>query len=228
MHAKYMSAIVVGAVVWWAGRGYRAPMTPVDSGLYSHTSSLPHMEQRLLGQRFQCQQQLSNARKMGPPWQHLTCWCTQSIHECLLLFQEEESAVTSLIIIRMKFAWSQQTWWAGGCLQATRAEANGSVSVCFSAAAAGKRAPSCQVTDLSKQLLGRRGGCAACAPIAAQYTQVAMAVLCKYTLHNGAATCDHTDSCFVLHRRFAPTLGTVEQNKHQNIISIYVSIYISA
>lgn len=86
------------------------------------------------------------------------------------------------------------------------------------------RSQTSYVTDLSKQLLGHRGRCAACAQIAAQYTQVAMAVLCKYTLHNGAATCHHTDSCFVLHRRFTPTLGTVEQNKHQNIISIYLSI----
>lgn len=61
------------------------------------------------------------------------------------------------------------------------------MSVCFSAAA-GKQAPPARsqtsyVTDLIKQLLGRRGGCAACAQRAAQYTEVAMAVLCKYTSH---------------------------------------------
>lgn len=82
-------------------------------------------------------------------------------------------------------------------------------------------------TDLLKQLLGHRGGCIACTQTAAQYTEIAMAVPCKYTLHNGAATCDHTDSFRVLHRRFAPTLGTVEQNKHQNIIFIYIYLCLS-
>lgn len=101
------------------------------------------------------------------------------------------------------------------------------MSVCFSAAA-GKQAPPAgsqisYVTDPLLQLLGRRGGCAACAQRAAQYTEVAMALLCKYTSHYGAATV-HMDSCFVLHGRFAPTLGTVEQNKHQNMISIYIYI----
>lgn len=33
---------------------------------------------------------LIDTHKMGPPWQHLTCWCTPSIHECLPLFQEDE------------------------------------------------------------------------------------------------------------------------------------------
>lgn len=61
------------------------------------------------------------------------------------------------------------------------------------------RSQTSHVTDLLKQLLGRRDGCVAGTQIAAQYTQVAMAVLCKYTLHNGAATCDHTDSAFVTH-----------------------------
>lgn len=59
------------------------------------------------------------------------------------------------------------------------------------------RSQTSYVTDLLEQLLGGRGGCTAHTQIAAQYTGVAMAVFCKYTLHNGAATCDHTDSCFV-------------------------------
>lgn len=142
---------------------------------------------------------LINAHKMGPGNIRLVDALKVLMNVCPS--SREMSAVASLITIRMKFAWSQKTWWAGGCLQATRAEANGSVSVCFSAAA-GKQAPPARsqtsyVTGLSKQLLGRRDGCTAHTEIAAQYTGVAMAVLGKYTLHNGAATCDHTDSCFV-------------------------------
>lgn len=140
-----LSAIVARAVVWWAGRGYHSPLIPVDDGLYSHTPSLPQMEQRLLGLRFQCQQ----CSLMHPRWDHPG---NISLVDALKVFMNvcpssrKMSAVASPIIIGMKFSWSQQTWWAGGCLQATPAEANGSVSVCFSAAA-GKQAPSCQVTD---------------------------------------------------------------------------------
>lgn len=87
---------------------------------------------------------LINAHKMGPGNIQLVDALKVLMNVCPS--SREMSAVASLITIRMKFAWSQQTWWAGGCLQATRAEANGSVSVCCSAAA-GKQAPSCQVTD---------------------------------------------------------------------------------
>lgn len=143
MHAKHFVCNYCGAVVWWAGRGYHSPLTPGDDGLYSGTSSLPHVEERILGLRFQCQQH----SLMHTRWDHPgNIWLVDALKVFINVCPSSRkmSALASLIIIRMKFAWSQQTWWAA-CSQATRAGANGSVSVCFSAAA-GKQAPSCQVT----------------------------------------------------------------------------------
>lgn len=173
---------------------------------------------------------LINAHKMGPGNIQLVDALKVLMNVCPS--SREMSAVASLITIRMKFAWSQQTWWAGGCLQATRAEANGSVNVCCSAAA-GKQAPSCQVTD---QLRYR--------PLkAAPWSQRWMhsshwnscpvhrscygSALQIYIAQGSSNMRPHRLLLCVLHTRFAPTLGTVEQNKHQNIIFIYIYLCLS-
>lgn len=140
---------------------------------------------------------LVNAHMMGPPWQHLTCWCTQRTHECLPLSQEDECCGKSdyhqdevcLIATNATGWWlftsyACRSWWGCECLL---------FSCCWET---GTLLPGHRpaTLDLWKHFPGRRGGCVACAQTAAQYTEVAMAVLCKYTLHNGAATCHHTGS----------------------------------
>lgn len=63
-----LSAVVVGVVLWCAGRGYHTPLIPVDDGLYSSPSSLPHMRQReALRTEIPTPATLINAHKMGPP-----------------------------------------------------------------------------------------------------------------------------------------------------------------
>lgn len=142
------------------------------------------------------------------------------------------TAVASLIITEMKFAWWQQIWWAGGCLQATHAEVNGSVSVCFSAAA-GKQAPSCQVTDqiryrpLKAVPLSQRWMHSLYSNSCLVHTSCYGSTLQIFIAQERGDVGPHWLFFCVLYRRLAPTLGTVEQNKYQNIISISISLYFS-
>lgn len=129
------------------------------------------------------------------------------------------AAVASLVSAEMPFAWWQRTRWAGVCLQARHAEVKGSVFA--SQLLLGNRHPP---AELSERRPRRRGGRVARSQTAAWDTEVAMAALCRYTLHKKAVMLGHTDSFFALHRRLAPTLGTEEQNKYWNIISVYTYV----
>lgn len=111
----------------------------------------------------------------------------------------------------------------GRCLFTSQACRSEGVCVCFPAAA-GKQAPSCWLAELSERCPCRRGGRVARTQTAAWYTEVAMAALCRYTLHKKAVMLGHTDSFFVLHRRLTPTLRTEEQNKYWNTISTYTYV----
>lgn len=110
------------------------------------------------------------------------------------------TTVASLVVTKMKFAWWQQMWWAGGCLQTTHAEVNRSVFA-FQLLLGNRHSPArsqtSDITDLLKQFLSCRGGCITCTQIAVQYTEVAMAALYRYTLHKKAVMSDHTDCLFV-------------------------------
>lgn len=120
---------------------------------------------------------------------------------------------------------TNMTGWC--CLQATRAEANGSVSVCFSAAA-GKQAPSCQVPDqpcyraLAAAPWSQRWMRSLYSNSSPVHRSCYGSALQIYIAQRSSDVRPHALFFCVSHRRFAPTLGTVEQNKHQNIVSIYI------
>lgn len=118
---------------------------------------------------------------------------------------------------------------AGGCLPATHAEVNGPVSVCFSAAA-GKQAPSCWVTNqlCYRPLRGvpqpQRRMHSLCSNSCLVRRCCYSSTLQRYVAQK-AVTSNQTEPFFcVLHGKLAPALGTVEQNKYQNITSIYINL----
>lgn len=133
------------------------------------------------------------------------------------------TAAASPIIAETKFAWWQQMWWAGGCLQATEAEINGSVSVCFSAAA-GKQAPSCQLRygPLKAVAQSQRWVHSLYSNSCPVHRSCYGSTLQIYVAQESGDVGPHWLFLCVLHRRLAPTPGTAEQNKYQNIISIYI------